>query len=307
MEKKKSVWNSIRKDFRRNKYIYLLVVPVIAYFLIFHYKPMYGLVIVFKRYRSTAGISGSPWVGLENFRRVFMDPFFGRILKNTISISLYSILFTFPAPIVLALMLNEVRHSRFKRTVQTISYMPHFISVVVMCSVITVFCGSGGLFNTIIEFFGGERSNLLNKKSLFYLIYVGSEIWQNIGWSSIIYLAALAGIDVEQYEAAKMDGANRIQQMFYITLPGLMPTASMLLILRMGSLLSIGREKILLLYTPLTYEVADVISTYVYRKGFVNQDYSYGTAVEIFNSIVNIIMLLITNKLSKRVGQSGLF
>ena len=304
---KKSVWTTIKNDFKRNRYIYLLAVPVVAYLLIFHYKPMYGVIIAFKRYRPTAGIAGSRWVGWANFERIFRDPYFGRLLRNTVSISLSTLLFSFPAPIVLALMLNEVRHSGFKRTVQTISYMPHFISTVVLCGIVNIFCGTDGLFNTFVEFFGGERKNLLNQKSLFHLIYVGSGIWQGIGWNSIIYLATLAGIDQEQYEAAKVDGANRLQQMFHITLPGLMPTATMLLILRMGSLLSVGHEKILLLYTPLTYEVADVISTYVYRKGFVNYDYSYGTAFGIFNSVVNIIMLLIANKFSKTVGQSGLF
>lgn len=307
VKKKQTLGYRIRQDFGRNKYNYLLVLPVVAYFILFHYKSMYGIVIAFQRYRSTAGIAGSPWVGLQNFQRIFNDPFFGTILKNTLSISLLTLLFSFPAPIVLALLLNEVRVSWFKRFVQTISYMPHFISMVVICCLVNTFCSSKGLFNTIIEFFGGERSALLSRPELFYLIYIGSGIWQNIGWNSIIYLATLAGIDVEQYEAARVDGANRIKQMIYITLPGLLPTVSMLLILNIGSLLSVGHEKILLLYNPLTYDVADVISTYTYRKGFINQDYSYGTAFGLFNSLINLILLVTANKLSKRAGQSGLF
>lgn len=307
VKEKKTLGQRIRADFSRNKYMYLLVIPVIIYFLVFHYKAMYGIVIAFKRYRPTAGIDGSPWVGLKNFQRIFTEDYFVTVLRNTLSISGLTLLFSFPAPIVLALILNEVKVSWFKKLAQTISYMPHFISLVVVCTLINTFCNTEGLFNTVIEFFGGERSSLLSRPELFYLIYVGSGIWQSIGWNSIIYLATLAGIDVEQYEAAKVDGANRIQQMLHITLPGLLPTASMLLILQIGSVLSVGSDKILLLYNPATYEVADVIATYTYRKGFLNYDYSYGTAYGLFNSVVNLIMLVAANKISKRAGQSGLF
>jgi len=310
-KKKESASVRIRKDFQRNKYCYFLVVPVIIYFLLFHYKAMYGIVIAFQRYRPTAGIAGSPWVGFDNFVRFFQDPYFGRLLRNTLSISVLTLIFSFPAPIVLALLLNEVKVSWFKRTVQTITYMPHFISVVIVCCLITTFCSSGGMFNSVIEFFGGERSALLSRPELFYPIYIGSGIWQSVGWNSIIYLATLAGIDQEQYEAARVDGASRLQQMIYITLPGLIPTASMLLILQIGSLLSVGYEKIILLYNPLTYEVSDVISTYLYRKSFdigiSTADYSYSTAIGLFNSVINIILLVVANKLSKKAGQSGLF
>lgn len=296
-----------KKDFRRNKFKYLLILPVVAYFIIFAYKPMYGIVIAFQKYRMTAGIGKSPWVGFYQFERFFSDPFFWRLLRNTFSISFLYQFFSNPAPIILALLLNEVRCRWFKRTVQTVSYMPHFISTVIVCSLVRYFCGSEGLINSIIVFFGGERSALLSHAEAFYPIYITSGIWQSIGWSSIIYLAALAGIDQEQYEAAKVDGAGRVKQMWYITLPGLVPTIAVLWTLDIGRLLSVGYEKIMLLYEPLTYEVADVISTYVYRKGLVERDYSYSTAVGLFNSVVNIALLVIANKLSKKMGQSGLF
>lgn len=297
----------LSKDFKRNKFKYLLVLLPVIYLLIFAYKPMYGLIIVFQKYRPSAGIDGSPWVGFDNFKRFFKDIYFWRLLRNTFSISALSIIFSFPMPIILALLLNEVKSSKFKRTVQTITYMPHFIALVVVCSLVKTFTASNGVINDIIAALGGERTNLLAKSSLFYPIYIISGIWQNVGWDSIIYLAALAGIDQEQYEAAKVDGAGRLKQMWYITLPGLLPTISMLLVLRLGSVLSVGYEKILLLYQPTIYEVADVISTYVYRKGLLDADFSYSAAVGLFNSLVNIVFLLLSNKLSKKLGQSGLF
>lgn len=300
---RKRVW----KDFQRNKFRYFLVAPVVIYFILFCYKPMYGVVMAFQEYRPQVGIAGSPWVGLEQFRNFFKDPYFFRVLRNTLSISILSLIFSFPCPIILALLLNEIKVSWFKRTVQTISYMPHFISLVVVCGLINRFCESGGLFNDIIAFFGGERRGLLSNGDYFYAIYIISGIWQSVGWSSIIYLAALSGIDMEQYDAAKVDGAGRIRQMIHITLPGILPTISMLLILNIGSLLGVGYEKILLLYQPLTYEVADVISTYVYRRGIEQASYSYSTAVSLFNSVINLILLVSANKISKKLGQSGLF
>lgn len=297
----------LKSDIKRNRIQYLLILPVVIYLIIFVYKPMYGVVIAFKQYRPTLGIAESPWVGFKYFKQFFRDPYFFDVLRNTVSISGSLLLFSFPMPIIFALLLNEVRIKWFKKAVQTVSYMPHFISGVVICGLITSFCQTNGVINDIVAFFGGERTNLLVVPKNFYPIYVLSDIWQNIGWSSIIYLAALAGIDQEQYEAAKIDGASRLQQMWYITFPGLLPTVSMLLILRMGGLLSVGYEKILLLYQPITFEVADVISTYVYRKGIISANYSYSTAVGLFNSVVNLIFLLTANKVSKKLGQSGLF
>ena len=304
---KKAFRTRVVRDFQKHKFKYLIVIPIIIYLILFCYKPMYGVIIAFKKYRPSLGIAESSWVGFDNFMRFFNDPWIWRLLRNTISISFLMLLFSFPAAIFLALLLNEVKVSWFKRTVQTITYMPHFIALVVVCGLINSFCQSKGLLNDIIVFFGGERSNLLANPKLFYPIYVISGIWQNTGWSSIIYLAALAGIDQEQYEVAKIDGAGRIQQMLHITFPGLIPTISMLLVLNMGSILSVGYEKILLLYQPLTYEVADVISTYVYRKGLIDADYSFSTAVNLFNSVINIIFLVTSNRISKKMGQSGVF
>jgi len=294
------------KDIRKNKFKYIIILPVLIYLILFAYKPMYGIIIAFQNYKPIKGIANSEFVGLSNFIRFFKDVYFVRVLRNTLSISFLTLLIGFPMPIFFALLLNEIRIPWFKKTVQTITYMPHFLSMVVICGMITIFCQTHGVFNDVIVYFGGERSNLLSRTELFYTIHIASGIWESLGWNSIIYLAALAGIDTEQYEAAKLDGASRIQQMRYITLPGLAPTISMLLILKMGDLLKVGREKILLLYQPTTYEVADVISTYVYRRGLEDANYSYSTAVGLFESVVNISMLLITNKICKKLGQSGL-
>lgn len=299
--------NRIVRDFKRNKYKYLIIFPVLIYLFLFCYKPMYGIVIAFQRYRPNLGIAGSKWIGLDNFRRFFTDPSFAKILKNTFSISLFSILFSFPMPIILALLLNEVRVSWFKRTVQTITYMPHFVSMVVMCGLVTNFCQMNGVLNDIIEFFGGERANLLLNSKYFYPIYIISDIWQEVGWGSIIYLAAISGIDQAQYESAKIDGASRLQQVLYITFPGLLPTVSMMLVLRLGQVLTVGYEKILLLQNSLNSSVSTVISVFVYQKGLISGDYSYSTAVSLFNSVVNIIFLVAANKISKKMGQSGLF
>lgn len=297
----------IARDFQRNYFKYLIILPVLVWLILFCYKPMYGVVIAFQNYRPRLGISGSKWIGIKNFERFFSDLFFPRILRNTLTISLSMLLFSFPVPIILALLLNEVRVRWFKRTVQTITYLPHFIALVVVCALVSQFTQTDGVVNDIIEFFGGERKNLLAKQSAFIPIYVISGIWKEVGWNSIIYLAALSSIDQEQYEAAKIDGAGRMQQMLHITLPGLLPTISMLLILQMGSMMSVGYEKILLLYQPQTYEVADVISTYAYRKGIIENNFSYGTAIDLFNGVVNVVLLTIANKISKKAGQSGLF
>ena len=303
----KSLIARIVKDFKMHKTKYLIILPIIIYLVLFCYKPMYGILIAFKDFRVSRGIMDSPWVGFKHFERFFNDINFRRLLKNTLTISFYSIIFSFPAPVILALLLNEVKSNKFKRVVQTITYMPHFIAVVVVCGLITTFCVSNGLFNDIIACFGGERQNLLSKSQYFYTIYILSDIWQEVGWNSIIYLAALSGVDQEQYEAAKIDGAGRIHQLIYITLPGILPTVIMMLILRMGAVLSVGYEKILLIYQPLTYEVADVISTYTYRKGVIDADYSYSTAIGLFNSLVNIVFLIAANKIAKKAGQDGLF
>lgn len=294
-------------DLKVNRYKYLLILPVLVYLALFAYKPMYGLVIAFQDFRPSLGIAKSAWVGLKQFRLFFNDVYFWRLIRNTFSISLLTIAFGFPAPIILALLLNEIKNIRFKRTVQTITYMPYFISMVVVCSLIRTYAQSNGLMSQIAVAFGGQAQNFLMSTSWFYPIYVLSDIWQGIGWNSIIYLAAITSIDQEQYEAARMDGAGRFKQMWYITIPGILPTVAILFILRMGGILNVGYEKILLLYSEPIYSVADVISTYVYRKGILNASYSYAAAVGLFNSAVNVVFLLLANWISKKTTKLGLF
>ena len=297
----------LARDYKLNKYKYLLIIPVLIILALFAYKPMYGLIIAFKNFRPRLGIEGSKWAGLQNFENFFGDVYFGRLMRNTLTISLLNILFGFPLPIILALLLNEVRKNSFKRTVQTITYMPYFVSMVVSCALVRVYCQTNGIFSNILVSFGAEPQNLLTNPRYFYPIYIISDLWQFVGWNSIIYLAALSGIDQEQYEAARIDGAGRFKQVMHITLPGLMPTITVLFILRMGSVLNVGFEKVLLLYAESTYDVADVISTYVYRRGIMQADYSYATAVGLFNSVVNVAFLLAANMLSKKYTDSALF
>ena len=305
--KRPPLGKALKRDFQMHFWKYVLIIPILVYLALFCYKPMYGLVIAFKNYKPARGIWGSKWVGFTWFETFFKDPYFFRLLRNTFRLSAYSIIFGFPAPIILALLLNEVTNTKFKRTVQTITYMPYFISLVVACSIIKIYCQADGLFSQIGQFFGAPAQNLLIDPGKFTPIYVLSGIWQNIGWNSIIYLAALSGIDQEQYEAARIDGANRFQQVLHITIPGILPTIMILFIMRMGSILNVGYEKILLLYTDATFETADVFSTYTYRMGLQNQKYSLSTAVGLFNTMVNIVFLLFTNWLSNKTTESGLF
>ncbi len=304
---KRGFLHRLARDFKMNKYKYLLIIPVLIILALFAYKPMYGLLIAFKNFRPRLGIEDSKWVGLQNFKNLFGDVYFGRLLRNTLSISLLNILFGFPLPIILALLLNEVRSNGFKRTVQTVTYMPYFVSMVVTCALVRVYCQSSGIFSDILVSFGATRQNLLTNPQYFYPIYIISDLWQFVGWNSIIYLAALSSIDQEQYEAARIDGAGRFKQVLHITLPGLMPTITVLFILRMGGVLNVGFEKVLLLYTEATYEVADVISTYVYRRGIMQADYSYATAVGLFNSVVNVAFLITANMIIKKHSDSALF
>jgi putative aldouronate transport system permease protein len=297
----------LARDFQQNKYKYLLILPVLAYFILFSYKPMYGLVIAFKDFRANLGIARSRWVGFKNFITFFKDPYFFRLLKNTLSISLLSIIFGFPAPILLALLLNELKNVVYKRTVQTITYMPYFISMVVVAGLIRNYTTQTGIFSEIALLFGGTGKNYLMHPKYFYPIYVISDIWQHIGWNSIIYLAAITGIDQEQYEAAIIDGAGRFRRVFSVTLPNLLPIIMVLFILRMGGILNVGFEKIILLYNANIYSVADVISTFVYRRGIIDAAYSYATAVGLFNSVVNIVFLVTANTLSRKYTELGLF
>ncbi len=299
--------NRIKKDFRANKYLYLMMLPVLAYYLIFHYGPMYGALIAFKDYTPMKGVWGSEWVGFKHFQEFFGSYYFARILKNTLLISLYSLVFEFPMPILLALLINEVRRQKFRRVVQSITYMPYFISMIVICGMIKDFTNGGGLITSMLQFFGGDGTSLLQKPEWFRPIYVLSEIWQKIGWESIIYLAALMTIDLEQYEAARIDGASRLKQMLHVTLPGIMPTIVIMFILRMGNLLNVGFEKIILLYNPITYSTADVISSFVYRKGLLEFNWSFSAAVGLFNSVINLVLLVIANRLSRKISGSSLW
>ncbi|WP_189017683.1 ABC transporter permease [Paenibacillus marchantiophytorum] len=294
-------------DIRKNKLLYLMLAPVILFFSLFHYIPMYGAIIAFKDFSPRLGIIGSPWAGFEHFNVFFEGIYFWRTLKNTVLISLYDLVFGFPAPIILALLLNEVKKTIFKRSIQTITYMPHFVSLVVVCGMIKEFTVSGGLINDFIAFLGGERLSLLLESQFFRTIYVSSGVWQHIGWGTIIYLAALAGIDTEQYEAAKIDGAGRWKQMRHVTLPGIMPTIVILLILEMGRMLSVGTEKIILLYNPTIYDTADVISSYVYRVGLQEFNYSFSSAVGLFNSAINFTLVVGSNWLSRKLNDTSLW
>jgi putative aldouronate transport system permease protein len=298
---------ALKKDFDLNKYKYLLILPVIAFFILFAYKPLYGLIIAFKDYRPNLGFSGSRWVGFKHFAAFFNDVYFFRLLRNTLSISLLTIVFGFPAPILLALLINEIKNNTFKKTVQTITYMPYFVSLIVVSSLLRTYTASSGIFSQVAVFFGGGGKNYLMYPQYFYPIYVLSEIWQGIGWNSIIYLAALSAIDQEQYEAARIDGAGRLRRIFAITLPNLLPTIIVLFILRMGGILNVGFEKIILLYNEGIYSVADVISTFVYRRGIINAAFSYATAVGLFNSVVNVFFLVAANAVSRKFTESSLF
>ncbi|WP_433581140.1 ABC transporter permease [Paenibacillus amylolyticus] len=307
MSNRQSFKSRFVRDFMMNKYLYIMMIPVIGYYLIFHYGPMYGAIIAFKDYSPMKGILGSDWVGLKHFEEFFNSYYFLRVLKNTLLISLYTLVFEFPAPIILALLINEVRKRTFKRVVQTITYMPYFISLVVICGIIADFTNADGLINRLIMMLGYDGQAMLQKPELFRPIYVLSEIWQRIGWESIIYIAALMSIDLEQYEAAKIDGASRLKQMFHITLPGLLPIITIMFILRMGNMLNVGFEKIILLYNPVTYETADVISSFVYRKGLLEFGWSYSSAVGLFNSVINLVLLISANYISRRVSQNSLW
>jgi len=299
--------NYILLDIKRNKYIYIMLLVVVAWYVIFCYVPMYGAIIAFKDYSIGKGIFNSPWVGFKHFASFFSDINFMRVVRNTFLINIYDILWGFPAPIIMALLLNEVRNQYFKKTIQTLSYLPYFISMVVVCGIIVDFTSTNGIINQLLSNFGFEKVNLLSKSEFFRTVYISSGIWKNVGWGSIIYLAALTNISPELYESAVIDGAGRWKQLIHITLPGIASTIIVLLILRMGSIMSVGFEKIILLYNPLTYETADVIASYVYRKGLLNADYSYSTAIGLMNSVINFLFLVVSNWLSRRYTESSLW
>lgn len=302
-----SMLQKLKRDVIRNKYVYLMAIPVVAYYILFHYVPMGGLLVAFQDYNLVKGIWGSEWVGFQNFVDFFRSYEFWRLLKNTLRLSFELILFTFPAPLILALLINEVRCNPFKKLVQTVSYLPHFISLVVICGLVVNFTASDGVLNQILALFGVEPTTWLMRKELFHSIYIGSDLWQQVGWNSIVYLAAIAGIDPGLYEAATIDGAGRWQQLWNVTLPALVPTIVILLIMRIGNVMTLGHEKIILLYNPTIYETADVISSYIYRRGLLDANYGFSTAVGLFNSVVNCILLWFANFISRRLTNNSLW
>lgn len=303
-----------KSDLRKNKTLYIMLIPALLYYIIFCYGPMYGAVIAFKDYKPSMGIMGSDWVGLKHFISFFKSAYFWRILRNTLTISFSTLIFGFPAPIILALLINELKSKKYAKLTQTVTYLPHFISLVVVCGMIKDFTLNTGLINNILVTLTGGAwtpTTLLNEPRFFVPIYVISDIWQGVGWGSIIYLSALAGIDQELYEAATIDGAGRWKQTVHVTLPGILPMIVIMLILRIGGLLNVGYEKIILLYNQATFETADVISTFVYRRGLLAEgganQWSYSTAVGLFNSVINFILIIMANRLSRRLTDTSLW
>jgi putative aldouronate transport system permease protein len=297
----------VKKNYQKNKWVYYMAIPVVLYYIVFKYIPMFGIVIAFQDYRPAKGFFNSDWVGLAHFIKFFKSPFAFRVIRNTLMINLYQLLWGFPAPIILALLLNEVRSQKYKKTIQTLSYLPHFISLVVVCGILTNFSLTSGLLNDILELFGFERQNLLANVDFFRSIYVGSGIWQGIGWGSIIYLATLSNTDPNLYEAAVIDGAGRLKQAIYITIPTIVPIMVIQLIMRIGSMMSEGYEKVILLYSPLVYDKADIISSYVYRVGLQEMQYSLSSAIGLFNSVVNLALLVFANWFAKRTSEESLW
>ena len=297
-----------KKSVMKNWRLYVMCAPAVIFFLLFAYKPMYGIIIAFQDFSTRKGIMGSPWVGFDNFMRLFSSYWFPVILKNTLTLSVLSLILGFPIPIILALLLNEVRNDRFRKTFQTVSYAPHFISVVVLCGMVTLFVSpSSGIINKFITALGGEPVAFLQNPGMFKWVYVLSGVWQEMGWGSIIYFATLSGVDKSLIEAAEMDGASRLQKIWYINLPVLVPTILVLLILNCGSLLGVGYEKVYLLQNATNISASEVISTYVYKIGLEQSDFSFGTAVGLFNSVVNSAILIAANAISNRATKTSLF
>ncbi len=299
----------LMKKIWRYRYLYLMLLLPMAFYLVFCYWPMYGLQIAFKDYNIRAGITGSSWAEpiFQYFEDYLTDPYFWKVVRNTLLLNFYSLIFAFPAPIILALLLNELRSQKYKKAVQSISYLPHFLSTVVVCGMVVNFLANSGPINDIIEALGGTRIQFLMEAKYFRTIYILSGIWQNIGWNSIIYFAAITNVDQGLYEAAIVDGAGRFRRCIHITLPGIMPTITIMLIMQIGNLLTVGYEKIILLYNGSTYDTADVISTYVYRKGIEGADYSYSTAVGVFSSVIGLIFIWGANKFSAKVSENSLW
>ncbi len=309
-KKRKFTKQAIIKDWKKNKKRYLLALPLIAFFIIFCYLPMGGIVMAFCDYKPKLGIFGSlvdRFVGLKNFTDFFDSIYFWRLLRNTILLNGWNLIISFPLTIIVALLINEVKNKFFKKTVQTISYLPYFISMVVVCGIVVDFCKTTGVLGTMMEMITGKAQNLLGVADYWRPIYIGSNLWQSIGFGTILYIAALSGVDKQLYEAAEIDGAGYWKQMWHVTLPGIRPTIIIMLILNVGMLMASSYEKTILMYNPQIYEKADIIASYVYRKGLLEGSYSFSTAVGLFNSVINLALILITNKISKKYSDTSLF
>ena len=294
----------------RDKYLYLIMLLPAVYYVLFCYYPMYGVTLAFKQYKPKLGILGSPWAsqnGMKYILQVVEDPYFWTVFKNTIVLNLTNLVISFPAPIILALLLNEVSSSKYKRVVQTITYLPHFLSTVVVVGMMTSMFNSTGIVNEMLGKLGIGPIAFLNDAQYFRPMYIGSNVWQGIGWDSIIFLSALAGLDMELYEAARIDGAGRWKQTIHITLPGILPTIIIMLILAMGRILNVSYQKILLMMTGSNQSVSDVISTYVYRRGITKADFSYATAVNLFQSLVSLVFVSATNWISRKTSETSLW
>ena len=293
-----------------SRQLYMMLLIPIAYFIIFKYLPMFGVQIAFKKYMASQGIWGSPWVGWSNFEKLFDSYQFWRVLKNTVGLSLYELILAFPFPILLALGINSMNNQRYKKIVQMTTYAPHFISTVVIVGIIVQFLSLRmGIVNIFLEYLGIDRIDFMGKPEYFKSIYVFSHIWQNAGWGTIIYLAVLAGVDPQMYEAAIMDGASKFKRILYIDIPALLPTATVLLILHTGRIMNVGFEKTLLLQTPLNLSSSEVLQTYVYKVGLASNmtDYSFATAIGLFTAVINFILILIVNAIARRLGQTSLW
>lgn len=306
--------HSTRHKIKRNSYfskywsLYLIMAPGIIYFILFKYLPMWGVIIAFQDYSVFGGLLGSTWVGLQHFNYMFHDREFYQVLWNTFIISFYKLVWGFPGPIVLAILLNEIRNMGYKRAIQTLAYLPHFLSWVIVGGIlINILSPSTGIVNEVVKLLGMEPILFLADTSWFRSVLVASDIWKEIGWGAIIYLAALAGIDPQLYEAATVDGANKWKQLWYVTIPALLPTIAILFVLRLGSVLDVGFEQIFVLYNPVVYEVADVIETYVYRAGIEQAQFSYTTAVGLFKSVIALVLVYFANKAAKKMGQEGIW
>lgn len=293
---------------RRDKHLYLMLIPFLLYYIVFFYKPFGGLLMAFQDYKPFLGISGSKWVGFKNFELFFNGPYFWRVIRNTVLLSVYNLAFAFPIPIILALLFHELRSKRFRIIAQTVSYMPHFISTVVIAGlVVNLLAPTSGLVNLLIQRFGGEPIYFLMKPEYFRMIYVLQHIWASMGFSSIIFYSTLVSLSTELYEAVTIDGGGRWKQIKHVAIPGLVPTIGIMLILQVGNLLDVGSEMIILLYQPATYEVADIISTYVYRMGIEANNYSMSTAVNLFNGVVSLLLVLSANRIAKKISDVSLF